>query len=227
MSEELKAFAAALIRHWASKTFLFLSGFSTIATYMPTYVSGFTVPRWLPAVFLVIGVLVGAFDLYREQARKIEELAVDNQRLRQVKSDLHPEIHEGSQFLRHIQDRQEVGLYIHLMASIENRGARPAVISRFSLDIAETGTAGDFRPRGFSGIQGPKFYWAIDSQKQNIAASGFVQVGAHNLAGPGPLPFYIPLVAPSDCRLLHCKLTVYDSRGESGSVSFELGEYSA
>lgn len=226
MVSELKAFLSALVRHWLSKFLFLLALGSTIATYVPGFKPNFTIPRWLPLVFFVAAFFMGSFDLFRKQNAELRRLAAENMRLRGEarKAVLVLTIHKGSEFLCQVHDRKPVGTYLHIKASVENKGNRASVVSKYHLRILETGTSEDVLPGGFSSIQGPKFIWAVNTLSKNLAPGGFIRVPPDNLAGPDILPFYVDAVPPEDCHVLHCTLEITDSNGEQAMSEFELHE---
>jgi hypothetical protein len=227
MGSDLKEFVSALVRHWLSKFLFLLALSSTIATYVPSFRRNFTVPRWLPPVLFVAAFFMGSFDLFRKQNAEMRRLTSENMRLRGEagKVVLVLTIHEGSEFLRHFVDGRAVGTYLHLNASVENKGDRGCVISKYYLRIRETQTDGEVRPHGFSGIQGPKFQWGINTARKNLALDGFIRIPPHNLAGPDILPFHVDGVPPEDCHALHCELELTDTNGERAILTFQLNEY--
>jgi len=194
---------------------------------VPEFVPNFVIPRFVPLVLFVAAIFMGAFDLYRKQKAEIQRLAAENVTLRdeQKRAVLVVGIHEGSAFLRHVADRRIIGMYLHINTSVENKGGRASVVSKYHLRIEETGTDEDVRPRGFLSIQGPQFVWAIDTARKNLALTGFISIPPDNVAGPDILPFYVAGVPPEDCHLMHCTLEVTDSNDERATAAFELSEY--
>jgi pyrimidine deaminase RibD-like protein len=140
------------------------------------------------------------------------------------RADLVLAVYEGSAFLRHVHDGKPVGTYLHINASVENKGNRASVVSRYHLRIEQIGTDEDVRPRGFSSIQGPKSIWALTTAQKNLAPGGFIRVQPESVAGPDILPFYVAAVPPEDCHILHCTLEITDSNGEQAICEFELNE---
>jgi hypothetical protein len=223
----LKTFVSALVRRWISKFLFLLAGFSTVATYIPGFIPGFSVPRWIPLVFFVVAFFVGSFDLHRNQLAEITQLQSDISRLRaeSKKACLVLGTHERSVFFRHAPDHKiVVGIYLHLDVSVENKGTRASVISKYHLTIREIGKEQVGRPRGFSGIQGLRCTWGIDTARKNLALDGYIRVQPDSLAGPEILPFYVETAPPADCHLLHCVLRVSDTNNEHAELSFELPE---
>jgi hypothetical protein len=224
----LKAFVGALVRRWISKFLFLLAGFSTVATYIPGFIPGFSVPRWVPLLFFVVAFFVGSFDLYRNQLTEITQLRSDISRLHaeSKKACLVLGIHGRSAFFRHAPDRGiVVGIYLHLDVSVENKGTRASVISKYHLTIREIGEEQEVRPRGFSSIQGPLFTWAVETARRNLALDGYIRVQPDSLAGPEILPFYVAAVPPADCHLLHGILRVSDTNDEHAELNFELSEH--
>jgi pyrimidine deaminase RibD-like protein len=140
------------------------------------------------------------------------------------RADLVVAVHEGSAFLRHFLNGKPVGTYLHINASVENKGNRGSVVSRYHLRIEETGTNEDVRPNPSSAVQGPKSTWFANTLSKNLAPGGFIRVQPDNLAGPDILPFYVVAVPPEDCHVLHCTLEITDSNGEQAMCEFELHE---
>jgi hypothetical protein len=125
-TRDVGGFLSALLRHWISKT-LFLLGFgSTIATYISSFRPSFVVPRFVPVIFFATALVLGAFDLYREQWRQIEHLGLEISAFRsnEKRADLVLQIHEHSQFMRYAPERiyPPHGTYFHFRASVENKG---------------------------------------------------------------------------------------------------------
>ena len=209
--------------------FLFLLALgSTVATYIPGFISGFSIPRWMPLVFFIAAWFMGSYDLYRTQEREIARLRGENEALHAESKGarLVLEIHEGSCFFRHAPDGKiAVGTYLHINTSVENKGGRASVVSKYLMRIEETGTDATLRPRGFPSIQGLSCQWAIETSRKNLAIDGYIRVSPDNLAGPDILPFYIDAVPPLDCHLLHCILTLVGTNGEEAEARFELREY--
>ena len=176
----------------------------------------------------VVAFFVGSFDFYRGQIAEISLLRSQIERLHAdaKRASLFLGIHDRSAFFRHApQQGQVAGIYFHLDVSVENKGARASVISKYHLRIEETGTDEDVRPRGFSGIQGLNFMWGLDTARTNLAPDGYIRVQPDSLAGPEILPFYIPITPEAECHALHCELSLEDTNGERASVQFELHEH--
>lgn len=223
----MKLFLSALIRHWMSKFLFLLALGSTVATYIPSFVHNISIPRWLPLVFLIAAWFMGSYDVYRSQDSEIRRLRSENQALIDKRNSvsLFLQTHDRSCFFRHAPDgKTAVGTYLHINATVENKGGHSAVISTYQLAIKETGTDTTLRPRGFSYIQGLSHAWGIDTTKKNLALDGYIRIPAYGLAGPDILPFYINEVPTPDCRVLHCTVTLVTTNGEETSSSFVLPE---
>lgn len=82
MPRYLLLFCRTLARHWAVKVAILLSVGSTFATYLPSFVPGFSVPKWLPLVFFLAAVPLASYSVFVSQQAKISALSEENERLR-------------------------------------------------------------------------------------------------------------------------------------------------
>jgi len=223
----LRRFLGALMRHWASKTLFLLGLGSTLATYIGSFYPEFKVPHWIPLAFFLAGLLMGAHDLYCFQAAEIEGLTNQLAALKNAekKACLVLRIESHSAFMRHATpDRKVTGTYLHLRASLENKGDRASVINKYQLRVAETGTDLEVQPQHYTMVQGPSFQWSVGMMNDDLAADNYIRVPPGHLEGPKKLHFSIPEIPPEDCHRLHCTLTLTDTNGETVFCDFELPE---
>ena len=68
-------FTRELLATWWGRFWALLGAGSLLATYIASFVPGFVVPRWVPAVISLVAWLLAPFDLYRRQRRQIEGLS--------------------------------------------------------------------------------------------------------------------------------------------------------
>jgi hypothetical protein len=213
-------FIKLLFASWFSKVLLLLGIASAIGIYVPRI----TLPTWVPTVILVSAVFFASYDVYRKQKREIGNLhaKLDSRRSELV---IHP---HKSRYIRHVALQGDfaspLGTYIELGIAIENKGNRNSVINRWDLKIDETGK--EYKQVGLYGkglIQGRKSQYSLPTTR-NLVSGGYIRVPAESVAGPGVLPLYVRDILPESSQRIQCKLTLFDTEGNTCSKELRVPE---
>jgi len=116
---------------------------------------------------------------------------------------------------QNVTPKREVGVFLELSVSIENKGERAATITGYSLHIDGVGDFSDVRPSPQNWVWGLKAQYQVNSSG---AVASYIEVPAERLASNQKIPFMLDSVVPSDARQIRCELTVRDTEGNSASV---------
>ena len=113
------------------------------------YKPGFALPYWVRGALSIAAWLVAPYRLYRHQQTQIEVLTVGQRRQRRAKLTLIEE--QGSYYIRRstpqgTTPKREMGMYLELSVSVENKGERPATVTSYSLRIEGVGEFSDIHP---------------------------------------------------------------------------------
>jgi len=208
----------SLVTTWWGAAFLLAGAISTSATFISIYWPGFTVPRWILGAISVIAWLVAPYRLYQRQQAQIENLTATQFRPRCANLKIIEE--RKSYFMRCSTPqaevpRHEVGIYLELIVSVENKGDRASTITRYDLHIENVGDFSDVRPSPQTWIWGVRAQHPINA----IGVVGsYIEVAAERLASHQRIPFMLDFVPQADAGQLRCELTVWDTEGNSASA---------
>lgn len=160
----LGRYLRTLVTTWWGAAFLLAGAVSTSATFIPLYIPTFSVPRWIPGAISILAWLVAPYRLYQRQQAQIEALTTTQQRPRRANLKIIEE--ENSNFIRRSTPqgeipRREAGIYLELFLSIENKGDRPATITRYDLCIEGVGDFPDVRPSPQAWVWGMRAQHAL------------------------------------------------------------------
>ena len=217
-------FIRELFGSWWARSWVALAAVSTLTTFIPLYVHGFTLPRWILLVVSLVAWILAPFDLYRKKVSEIDRLraAVDAIPVRRACLVIHPQ--PGSRFYRQIdQSRSVVGVYIEVCLVIENTGTRNSVINRYDLLIRESGQRySRLHPEPRGSIQSVRALHA--GLRRDILPSGdIIRVPPEDAAGPGIIPLWIGGNVPDQPHLA-CTLILTDSESNSATSDFSIAE---
>src|SRR5437588_6511201 len=128
--------------------FVLAGAVSTGVTFVLIYKPKFALSYWIPGAISIAAWLIAPYRLYRQQQTQIETLTENQLRPRHAQLKLIEE--QGSYYIRcsapqDATPKREVGIYLELSASIENKGERPATITSYSLRIEGLGEFLDVR----------------------------------------------------------------------------------
>jgi hypothetical protein len=198
--------------------FLIAGAISTCVTFVLIYKPGFALPYWVPGALSIAAWLVAPYRLYRHQQMQIEALTAGQQRQRRANLRVIEE--QGSYYIRRstpqgTTPKREMGMYLELSVSIENKGERSATITSYSLRIEGVGEFPDIRPSPQSWVWGLNAQHALNDKSM---VSSYIEVPAERLASHQNIPFMLDAISPSDARQIRCELTVSDTEGNSASV---------
>lgn len=210
-----------LFATWWGGLWSALGAVSTLATFVPLYVRGVTVPRSIPVVLAIISWLLAPYRLYGVQKKRIHEL--EEQAAAKKKTAelvLHPE--NGSGFYVHIMGGQILGTFLLLWLTLENKGERNSVVNTFEITVDETGGQPlELSPEPRKNVQGRAANYMIT--QDFIARDNKLLVPAQNYV-KGSLPFYMGVAPAESVTQLHCVLTLRDTEGNGVTQSFLLAK---
>jgi hypothetical protein len=198
--------------------FLIAGGVSTCVTFVLIYNPQFALPYWIPGAISIGAWLFAQYRLYDKQQQQIGVLTASQQQPRRAKLIVLEE--QGSYFIRrsapqNSTPRAEVGIYLELLVSIENKGERSAIITSYSLHIEEMGDFANLRPSPQSWVLGMRAQHAIDPKD---AVKAYVEVPPEGLAAHQRIPFVLDALAPGSVTQIRCELTLKDTEGNSAST---------
>jgi len=207
-----------IVSTWWGAAFLIAGAVSTSATFIPLYLPKFALPHWILGAVSIAAWLVAPYRLYQRQQGQIEALSANQQMPRRAHLKIIEE--RDSYFLRRSASqnevpRPEVGIYLEMSVSIENKGNRPATITGYDLRIEGIGEFRDLRPSPQSWVWGLKAQHAIAGAD---AAKAYIEVPAERLASHQKIPFMLDSLAPEGAEHLRCELTVRDTEGNSATT---------
>jgi hypothetical protein len=203
--------------------FFFIAGaVSTLVTFILIYQSRFVLPYWVPGALSIAAWLIAPYRLYRKQQVRIEALEAQQQQRRRSVLVLKKE--PGSYYIRlfsphGITPRIETGVYLELVISIENKGERPATISRYDLRIDGMGEFMDQHPSPQSYVIGRTSQHALNVMG---IVTGYIEVPAERLAAHRPIPFMLNVPLPPDLQKMRCELTVTDTEENSATAELDV-----
>lgn len=207
--------------------FLIAGAISTLVTFILVYRPRFVLPYWVPGAISIAAWLIAPYRLYQKQAAQIGSLEEQQQQRRRANLVLIGE--HGSFYIRcftppGITPKRETGMYLELVVSVENKGERPATITRYDLTIEGIGAFADQRPS-------PQNYVLGQNSQHALNLSGviknYIEVPAEQLAPHQRIPFMLNAAPPLDARKVHCELTVTDTEGNSAITLLEPLEQGA
>lgn len=195
---------------------------STSVTFILIYWRHFALPFWIPIAISVAAWLIAPYRLYERQRNEFEKLSAKQQQPR--RSELRVIEEPGSYFIRRAAPhssppRTQIGIYLQLSISIENKGQRPATIASYDLSIEGVGEFPDAHLSPQNYVWGLKAQHAVGNVKE---VGPYVEVPAERLAANLFLPFMLDAILPSEIRQLRCKLTVRDTEGSTATGSLTL-----
>jgi hypothetical protein len=207
--------------------FLIAGAISTSVTFILIYQPRFVLPYWVPGAISIAAWLIAPYRLYQKQAGQIALLEEQQQQRRRAKLILIGEY--GSFYIRcftppGISPKRETGMYLELVVSIENKGERPATITRYDLRIDGMGAFANQRPSPQNYILGQNAQHALNVSG---AVKNYIEVPTERLAPHQRIPFMLHVAPPPDVRKLQCELTVSDTEGNSALASLEPFEQGA
>jgi hypothetical protein len=123
-----------------------------------------------------------------------------------------------------ITPKRETGMYLELWVSIENKGERPATISRYDLRIDGVGEFVGLRPTPHNYVQGRNAQHMLNMSE---VVKNYIEVPAERLAAHQHIPFALNAAPPPDARQIQCELTVTDTEGNSASAQLNAAERGA
>ena len=209
-------------------TVFFIAGIiSTSVTFILVYRPTFVLPYWVPGVISIAAWLIAPYRLYEKQIAQIGCLEEHQQQRRRAKLVLIGE--SGGFYIRcftppGITPKRETGIYLELIVSVENKGERPATITRYDLNIEGIGTFADQHPSPQNYVLGQNTQHALNVSGK---VKNYIEVPAERLAVHQRIPFMLNFAPPPDVRKLHCELTVSDTEGNSALASLEPLEQGA
>jgi hypothetical protein len=203
-------------------TVFFMAGIiSTLVTFILAYRPKFVLPYWLPGAISIAAWLIAPYRLYQKQVEQIALLEGQRQQRRRAKLVVIGE--SGGFYIRcftppGITPKRETGMYLELVVSVENKGERPATITRYDLNIEGIGTFTNQRPSPQNYVLGQNAQHAL-----NVAdtVKNYIEVPAERLAAHQRIPFMLNSAPPTDIRKLHCELTISDTEGNSAIALLE------
>lgn len=205
-------------------TWLIAGAASTTATFALIYFPGLILPRWISIVVSIVAWVIAPFRLFQEQEIEIEVLKGSHQAPRRSELKLIEE--KGSIFIRRSAPdsaipRREVGIYLRLAVSIENKGQRSSTICSYGLRI--DGVCNfqtiDLSPQNW--VWGLKAQHSLNGVPQ---VSSYLEVPPERLTANQNIPFVIDSVVPGGIKELRCELTIRDTEGNSASGFFTAVE---
>jgi len=223
-----RRFIAELFGSWWGRCWVGLAAISTSSTFIPLYVPGFALPRWILFVVSLAAWIIAPFDLYRKKLNEIDALNAQIRVGQARRSNLviHPQ--ERCRFYRQVDpnDRNRVlGVYFEICLAVENTGNRNSVINRYDLDIQESG-------RRYAGLhlQRRNSIQARNAQYAGLRQDFFntgdvIRVPPEDAVGPGVLPLWISENVP-EIATLTCRLTITDTEGSTATADFVVSEAS-
>jgi hypothetical protein len=224
--EKGKRFVAELFGSWWGRCWVGLAAISTLSTFIPLFVRGFTLPRWILFVVSVAAWIIAPFDLYRKKLNEIDGLKAQLRAVPTRRSRLVLHSQERCRFYRQVDpnDRTRVlGVYFEICLAIENTGNRNSVINRYDLEIQESG-------RRYPGLhlQPRNSIQARNAQYAGLRQDFFnvgdvIRVPPEDAIGPGVLPLWISENV-SEIATLTCRLTITDTEGSTATADFVVSE---
>ncbi len=201
--------------------FVIAGAISTGVTFVVIYRPAFTLPHWIPAAISIIAWLLAPYRLYLKQRAEITTLADNQQKPRRSQLFILPE--PGSYYIRRGENGREVGVYLELCVSIENKGERPATVTSYNLRIENMGDFVNVRPEPQTWIWGLRAQHGLAKQGPETVTA-YIDIPAERVASKRKLPFMLNSPAPADVREIRCELTVKDTEGNSASGWITAGE---
>jgi hypothetical protein len=169
--------------------FVIAGAVSTSATFVLIYRPDFVLPYWVPGALSIAAWLIAPYRLYRRQWARIAALEAQQQQRRRATLVL---IQESGSFYIHcftpsgITPKRETGMYLELWVSIENKGERPATISRYDLRIDGVGEFVGLRPTPHNYVQGRNAQHMLNMSE---VVKNYIEVPAERLAAHQHIPF--------------------------------------
>ena len=112
-----------------------------------------------------------------------------------------------------------LGTYVEVDLTIENRGRRNSIVTRFDLNIAELGDFPDMMPQPRNYVQTRNINFAV--AQTFITRNDKLLVPANNFA-QGLLPIYLEKAPADEIQDLHITLTIVDTDNMTASGEFVL-----
>lgn len=212
-------FLQELLTTWWGGLWAALGAVSTIATFVPLYVHGVSVPRSVPAILAVGSWLLAPYRLYCSQKSKISELELNVAQQKTAELVVYP--HQRSAFYVQIMDNKDIGTYLELSLMVENKGERNSIVTKYEIAVDEIDAA--FRQVGAqprNAVQTRSALMAGLSQDFITRDNSFT-VPAHALV-KGILPIYIDSSPAVEVVQLHVTLRLTDTQGIAATYGLAL-----
>ena len=196
--------------------FLIAGAISTAVTFVVIYRPRFALPYWVPGLISIVAWLVAPYRLHQQQQKTIEVLTATQQRPPRAQLKIFEE--RDSYFIRRSTSqspKREVGFYLELSASIENKGNRTATITKYDLQIESVGEFPDVLPSPQTWIVGLR---AQHSLGNSSVVRSYIEVPAERLAANLRIPFMLDSVVPEGVKQIRCELTARDTEGNRASA---------
>jgi hypothetical protein len=201
--------------------FLLAGTVSTACTFVLIYNPRFVLPYWVPAALSILAWLLAPYRLYQQQEKRLHAVTSKPRRAQLVVLD-----EQGSFFIRCFTPagstpRTEIGAYVELHISVENKGDRASTITNYELRIDGIGVWPGLKPAPQSYIWGRNAQHGLDPKS---AVASYLEVPAERLADHKKLPFLLPEAVPTAARSLNCTLVIRDTEGNEARVDLTATE---